>query len=438
MRIETVKVGRTAGRKARFAALSILGLLGIGLLSARTGLASPPDRKTLESVLSTAAQEGGPDSATALQWAGDLDLFAQGLARLLRDPEPLATLQAQMAASPLPENTVRLVDLLGVQVQGRDDSFGALLAREAGVTEEKLRATLKTFSESLGPITLFLPREEDRSAVLKPGKGRGRLDLQVSWDPVFMEQKNLRTLLVYDRNGKRTQSPVAAPPSGPVLVVSTENSRQPEAPPRQPVEAAAEAVTATATATSCLNPFLMLTGIYLVIDHEGWPRGKPEYEIFLADWDSSMPGNKLVIRPTTPYQFDGRYVTDAAGRTVYLPDVNDTGRWYNFAPVAMFAYNPYIGNGLYSIEDDSGPGVLKVTGSYSIGFSCSYFPGCTGSQCLGCQPSLSGFVDLARAIFGSGDGRYDVPFRSVGGAPLGTVMEADMKNWRLRYIVTCP
>lgn len=89
------------------------------------------------------------------------------------------------------------MDLLGVQVQGREDSFGALLAREAGTSEEKLRAALKTSSESLGPITLFSPREEDRSAVLKPGKGRGRLDLQVTWDPVFMAQKNLRTLLVY-------------------------------------------------------------------------------------------------------------------------------------------------------------------------------------------------------------------------------------------------
>lgn len=115
------------------------------------------------------------------------------------------------------------------------------------------------------------------------------------------------------------------------------------------------------------------------------------------------------------------------------------GRWYTFnPPIAMMEYNPYIGSGLYAVEDDDTAGVLKVTGSYSIGFTCSYFPGCTGSQCSGCNPTGNGFVNLARAVFGSGDDKFPVPFRSVGGAPLDTNMEVSMADWRLRYRVACP
>jgi hypothetical protein len=433
METNIVKLRRVALRTRRFAALGLLGMAGIGLLSPQPGFAKSLDSTANEPVVQVASQAGGPSSATTLQWARDLDLFAQSLAKLLKDPALLATLQARMAASPLPENTVRLLELLDAQAEGRRDGFGALLAREAGITEEKLRARLAAFPV---PITLFFPREEDRRAVLAPERAQRQLTLQVSWDGFWIPQKNLRTLLAYDHNGKRTRYPVTAPPAGPVLVVSTENAEQPEA-PRLAVEASAEAV--TATTTTCYTPYLELTGVYLVGDHEGWPRGGPEFEIFLADWDASMPGNNLLIRPTTPYQFSGRNVTDAAGRTRYLPDINDTGRWYTFSlPVAMFSYDPFIGSGLYAVEDDSTAGVLKVTGSYSIGFTCSYYPGCTGSQCLGCDPNGSGWVNLARAIFGSGDDKFPAPFRSVGGAPFGSIMEVSMGDWRLRYRVACP
>ena len=416
--------------KTRCAVLGILSLAGIGLFIAQPGLAKPRQAET-DPVRLVAAQEGR-GSASTFQWANSLDLVARGLAKLLRDPAPLAILQARMAASPLPENTVRLADLLDAQVEGRGDRFGALLARQAGITEDKLRAALAAFPV---PITLFFPREKDRDAVVGPGQGRGRLDLQVTWDGFWISQKNLRTLLAYDHTGKRTRYSVAAPPAGPVLVVSTENAAQPEA-PRPAAETSAEVT----PETTCFTPYLELTGVYLVDDHEGWPRGNPEFEIYLADWDQSMPGNQLLIQPTTPYQFSGRYVTDAAGRSRYLLDVNDEDRWYTFnPPIAMFAYNPYLGSGLYAVEDDDTAGVLKVSsGSYSIGFSCSYSPGCTGSQCLGCKPTGSGLVNLARAILGSGDDRYNVPFRSVGGAPLNTVMEVDMGDWRLRYRVACP
>ncbi|HJX26284.1 MAG TPA: hypothetical protein VJ885_00090 [Thermoanaerobaculia bacterium] len=427
--METTTVMMGAFRKRRLAALGLFGLAS--LLSAQPGLAEAPARTDIELVRQVASQNDGPGSAKAFQWAADLDIVAQGLAKLLKDPAAMDTLRTQMMASQLPENTVRLVDLLGVKVQGRGARFGTLLAKEAGMPEAKMRVTLAAFPV---PITLFFPREEDRHAVLKPEQGRGRSSLQVSWDGFWIPQKNLKTLLAYDHSGKRTRYPVTAPPAGPVLVVSTENSEKPEAPSRS-ITAPMESV----SAATCFTPYVELAGLYLGDGKEGWPRGKPEFELFLADWDASMPGHHLLIRPTTHYLFGGRNVTDAAGRTRYLPDVNDTGRWYNFTPIAMFAYNDFIGSGLYAIEDDDDDGVLKITsGSYSIGFSCSYFPGCTGSQCSGCSPTGSGLVNLARAIFGTGDDRFDVPFRSVGGAPFDTIMEVSMGDWRLRYRVACP
>jgi hypothetical protein len=426
-----MKMDIVTSRSGRFAALGVCGMISV--LFAQPGLASPSAVQTAsDPVHQIAAQAGEPGSAATYQWASNLDVFAQGLAKLLRDPAALATLQGRIAASPLPESTVRLEDLLGVQVQGQRDRFGALLAKQAGITEGELRAALAGFPR---PITLFFPREADRQAVLT-GKSRGRVDLQVTWDSFWIPQGSLRTLLAYDHTGRRTRYPVAKPPAGPVLVVSTENSAQPEA-PHLDVDVATE--TGAAAEATCYSPYLELTGIYLVGDHEGWPRGEPEFELYLADWNTSMPGNQLLIRPTTPYQFSGRNITDAAGRSRYLLDVNDTGKWYTFnPPIAMFEYNPFLGNGLYAVEDDSTAGVLKVTGSYSIGFTCSYFPGCTGPQCSGCDPNGSGLVNLARAIFGSGDDRFDIPFRSVGQAPMDTIMEASMGDWRLRYRVACP
>jgi hypothetical protein len=83
--------------KTRGAVLGILSLAGIGLFAAQPGLAKPRKAET-DPVRLVAAQEGW-SSASTFQWADSLDLVARGLAKLLRDPAPLGTLQARMAAS---------------------------------------------------------------------------------------------------------------------------------------------------------------------------------------------------------------------------------------------------------------------------------------------------------------------------------------------------
>jgi hypothetical protein len=415
----------------RFVARCILGLFAIGWLCAGPAFAGPQDKAAIESVLRSAPQKGGPEREVALAWANSLDPLARGLAQVLKDPEALALLKARMAASPLSENTVILKDLLDAKAGNR--RFGALLAKAAGTTEKELHVALAALP---APLTLFFPRKEDRAAVL--GRGKARPDIQVTWDAFWIPQENLSTLLAYDTFGNQMSYSVKEPPAGPVLVLSTENSQAPVPPPAAAPVAQAAAAGTTALTQTCSYPYLELVGLYLVTDHEGWPRGNPEADLFLADWNSSMPGNELVIRPTTPYIFSGRYVTDAAGRSRYLPDVNDTGRWYTFPGIAVFQYNPYLGSGLYLVEDDDQAGVLALGGNYSIGFTCSVYPGCTGTQCSGCQPTGSGIINLAKALIGSGDDKFSVPFRSVGGAPFGTILEADMKEWRLRYQVACP
>lgn len=401
--------------------LSLLALLSLGLGTARP----------VRGEIAAPEPEPGVESTEATEkWAASLDRLASGLAVVLDDPPAWAVLRDRMTASPLPENTVRVLDLLEAELPG-GTLFVSLLAKAAGSSEKELREELAAFPT---PITLFFPREEDREATLAAGSRSGTPSLEVTWDPFWVPQKSLGTLLTYDSSGQQTLLSIAAPPSGPTLVVSTENSQAPEL-PLPPTEKLA----GSSTKATCVNPFLELTHVYLVDDHEGWPRGKPEFEIFLADWNSSMPGNQLVIQPTTKFIFSGRNIVDAAGRSRYLLDVNDKKKWYGFTPpIAMFAYHPFLGSGLYAVEDDSAAGVLKVTGSYSIGFKCSVFPGCVGTQCSGCKPSVSGFVNLVKAIWGSGDDRFPTPFRSVGGTPMDQILEQDMGDWRLRYRVACP
>src|SRR4028119_191953 len=115
--METTTVMMGAFRKRRLAALGLFGLAS--LLSAQPGLAEAPARTDIELVRQVAPQNAGPGSAKAFQWAADLDIVAQGLAKLLKDPAAMDTLRTQMMARQLPENPVRLVDLLGVQGQGR-------------------------------------------------------------------------------------------------------------------------------------------------------------------------------------------------------------------------------------------------------------------------------------------------------------------------------
>lgn len=115
-------------------------------------------------------------------------------------------------------------------------------------------------------------------------------------------------------------------------------------------------VCASATAT----PYFLVSGIRIRIDREGSFKGNPEAELFPFRINPNSPyGGSTDVR--TNWIFDGRYVTDTAGRYVYLPNVNNTWQWYYmYDGVAVFPSNlsnEWVGT---LVENDDTTGQLEI------------------------------------------------------------------------------
>lgn len=123
--------------------------------------------------------------------------------------------------------------------------------------------------------------------------------------------------------------------------------------------------------TSCSNgrpvcgtgykPYFVLTSLMIKTDHEGCCfKGNPEIELFPLRIDvASQLGSNTTA--STNLLFKGASTTDMAGRTRYLPDVNNTNTWYNVTNgLAIFPAD--LGNELSAllVEDDDDTGVLRV------------------------------------------------------------------------------
>lgn len=142
----------------------------------------------------------------------------------------------------------------------------------------------------------------------------------------------------------------------------------------------------TQTPDSCLaslafcpagtEPFFILTGAQIFDDHESASRGKPEIEIYPFSRDT-VPGDPFDDPPRTQLIFDGRYVLDKFGRSVYLPDINKKNRWYNVSNFAMLPlmYDPLNpaqladGAGTWvasMVEDDDRRGILETDFAGSV------------------------------------------------------------------------
>jgi hypothetical protein len=115
-------------------------------------------------------------------------------------------------------------------------------------------------------------------------------------------------------------------------------------------------VCASATAT----PYFLVSGIRIRIDREGTFKGDPEAELFPFRINPNSPyGGSTDVR--TNWIFSGRYVTDTAGRSVYLPNVNNTWQWYSiYDGVAVFPSNlsnEWVGT---LVENDDTTGKLEI------------------------------------------------------------------------------
>lgn len=109
------------------------------------------------------------------------------------------------------------------------------------------------------------------------------------------------------------------------------------------------------------SPFFVLTRLMIKTDHEGAFKGDPETELFPLRINPASPiGGSSNVR--TKWIFSGRYVTDLAGRSVYLPNVENNYQWYQVSGdgLALFPAglsNEWVGT---LVENDDDTGLLEL------------------------------------------------------------------------------
>lgn len=113
---------------------------------------------------------------------------------------------------------------------------------------------------------------------------------------------------------------------------------------------------------SSLNatPYFVLSSLLIKKDHEDAFSGDPGIELYPLRLNLDSPyGGASDVR--TNWIFDGRTVTDLAGRSRYLPDVDNNYTWYNISGgLALFpsqVSNEWVAT---LIEDDDTKGRLKI------------------------------------------------------------------------------
>lgn len=114
--------------------------------------------------------------------------------------------------------------------------------------------------------------------------------------------------------------------------------------------------------SSSATPYFILTNLMIKTDHEGAFKGDPETELFpLRVNVASPPGGSSNIR--TDWMFSGRNVIDLAGRSVFLPDVENDYQWYSISNggLALFPSNvshPWVAT---LVENDDDDGLLELS-----------------------------------------------------------------------------
>jgi hypothetical protein len=115
-------------------------------------------------------------------------------------------------------------------------------------------------------------------------------------------------------------------------------------------------VCATGTAT----PYFVLSSLLIKTDHEGAFKGDPEIELFPLRINPYSPyGGSTNVR--TRWIFSGRYVTDLAGRSVYLPDVDNNNQWYSVnSGLALFPSSMSSEWASTLVDNDDTTGLLEM------------------------------------------------------------------------------
>ncbi|HEX2254481.1 MAG TPA: hypothetical protein VHQ65_14525 [Thermoanaerobaculia bacterium] len=107
-------------------------------------------------------------------------------------------------------------------------------------------------------------------------------------------------------------------------------------------------------------PYFVLDQLLIKTDHEGALKGNSEIELFPLRIDVVSPPGSTATAQTTLW-FYGQYVTDMAGRSRYLPDVNNTWSWYTVTNgLALFPLDRGFEFSALLVEQDDDRGVLRV------------------------------------------------------------------------------
>jgi hypothetical protein len=115
-----------------------------------------------------------------------------------------------------------------------------------------------------------------------------------------------------------------------------------------------------ACSSSTASPYFVLTSLLIKQDHEGTFKGNPEIELYPLRINPSSPyGGSVDVR--TNWIFSGRTVTDIAGRSRYLPDVQNNNTWYSVSGgLALFPSNLSNEWAATLIENDDTTGKLEI------------------------------------------------------------------------------
>jgi len=108
------------------------------------------------------------------------------------------------------------------------------------------------------------------------------------------------------------------------------------------------------------SPYFVLSSLLIKTDHEGLFKGDPEIELYPLRINPSSPyGGSTDVR--TNWIFSGRTVTDLAGRSRYLPDVNNTYTWYGVSGgLALFPMSMSNEWTATLVDDDDTAGKLEI------------------------------------------------------------------------------
>ncbi|MFL6264418.1 MAG: hypothetical protein ACJ76Y_32415 [Thermoanaerobaculia bacterium] len=108
------------------------------------------------------------------------------------------------------------------------------------------------------------------------------------------------------------------------------------------------------------SPYFVLSSLLIKTDHEGLFKGDPEIELYPLRINPSSPyGGSTDVR--TNWIFSGRTVTDLAGRSRYLPDINNTYTWYGVSGgLALFPLRMSNEWAATLVDDDDTAGKLEI------------------------------------------------------------------------------